>query len=131
MTGCGTSNINTPSKPVINSFIASPLTITAGETSTLAWEVSDATSVSIDHEVGSSLALSSTASVSPTVTTTYTLTATNAAGTVTAPVKVTVSTTTYTVTFNSQGGSTVDSLRRAGDRTDCTHEDRLYLWWLV
>ena len=109
MTGCGTSNITTPSKPVINSFTADPLTITAGGSSTLSWEVSDATSISIDHEVGSSLALSSSASVFPTVTTTYTLTATNAAGTVTVTVKVTVSTTNYTVTFNSQGGSAVSS----------------------
>jgi len=109
MTGCGASTITTPSEPVINSFTASPLAITAGGSSTLAWEVFDATSVSIDHEVGSSLALSSTASISPTVTTTYTLTATNAAGTVTAPVKVTVSTTTYAVTFDSQGGSAVST----------------------
>jgi len=105
MTGCGT----TPSKPVINSFTANPLIITAGESSTLAWNVSDATSVSINQGVGSSLALSSSASVFPTATTTYTLTATNAAGTVTATVQVTLSTTTYTVTFDSQGGSTVSS----------------------
>ena len=109
MTGCGTSNITTPSEPVINSFTADPLTITAGENSTLSWEVSDATSVSIDQGVESSLALSSSASVFPTVTTTYTLTATNAAGTVTATVTVTVSTTTYTVSFNSQDGSAVSS----------------------
>jgi len=107
MAGCGASTITTPSEPVINSFTASPLTITAGESSTLAWSVSDATSVSIDQGVGSSLALSSSASVSPTATTNYTLTATNAAGTVTATVQVTVSATTYTVTFDSQGGSTV------------------------
>ena len=67
MTGCGTLNITTPSKPVVNSFTASPLTITTGESSTLAWNVSDATSVSINQGVGSSLALSSSASVSPTV----------------------------------------------------------------
>jgi len=107
MTGCGASNITTPSEPVINSFTASPLTIVAGESSTLAWSVSDATSVSINQGVGSSLALSSSASVSPTATTTYTLTATNAAGTVTATVQLTVSTSTYTVTFDSQGGSAV------------------------
>jgi len=95
MTGCGASTITTPSKPVINSFTASPLTIAAGESSTLAWSVSDATSVSINQGVGSSLALNSSASVSPTATTTYTLTATNAAGTVIATVQVVVSTSTY------------------------------------
>jgi uncharacterized repeat protein (TIGR02543 family) len=107
MTGCGTSNITTPSKPVVNSFTASPLTIASGESSTLAWSVSDATSVSIDQGVGSSLALSSSASVSPTIITTYTLIATNAAGTGTAMVQITVSVITYTVTFDSQGGSAI------------------------
>lgn len=92
MTGCGTSIFTTPSEPVINSFTADPLTITAGGSSTLSWDVSDATSVSIDHGVGSSLALISSATVSPTVTTTYTLTATNAAGTVTATAQVVVTT---------------------------------------
>jgi len=104
MTGCGT----TPSKPVINSFTAFPLIITTGESSILAWNVSDATNVSINQGVGSSLALSSSASVFPTANTTYILTATNDAGTVTATVQVTLS-TTYTVTFDSQGGSTVSS----------------------
>jgi hypothetical protein len=91
ITGC-TSIITTPSEPVINSFTADPLTITTGESSTLSWDVSNATSLSIDHEVGSSLALISSASVSPTATTTYTLTAINATGTVTAMVQVVVTT---------------------------------------
>jgi len=104
MTGCGASTITTPSKPVINSFTASPLTITAGESSTLAWNVSDATSVSIDQGVGSSLALSSSASVSPTATTTYTLTATNTAGSVTATTTVTVS-SLLTITYNGNGST--------------------------
>jgi len=89
MTGC-TSIFTTPSEPVINSFTADPLTIIAGGSSTLSWDVSDATSVSINHEVGSSLDLISSATVSPTATTTYTLTATNDEGTVTASVQVTV-----------------------------------------
>jgi len=108
MTGC--ASISTiPSKPVVNFFTASPQTITVGESSTLSWEVSDATMVSIDQGVGNNLALSSSVSVSPTATTTYILTATNDTGTVTEMVQITVATNTYTVTFDSQGGSAVSS----------------------
>ena len=95
MTGC-TSIFTTPSEPVINSFTADPLTITVGESSTLSWNVSDGTSVSIDQGAGSSLALSSSVSVFPTATTTYTLTATNIAGSVTAQTTVTVSSVAVT-----------------------------------
>jgi len=113
MTGCGTSIFTTPSEPVINSFTADPLTITAGGSSTLAWNVSNATSVSIDHEVGSSLALISSATVFPTATTTYTLTATNATGTVTATAQVVVTTAPPTgkpdliITDIRKSGSTI------------------------
>ncbi len=75
--------------PVINTFTASPATITAGQSSTLSWNVSNATSVSIDQGIGA-VGLTGSRSVSPTTTTTYTLTATNAGGTVTATAKVTV-----------------------------------------
>ena len=82
--------------PIITSFLADPLTIAEGESSTLSWSVTDATSVTIDQTIGS-VALVSTKAVSPTTTTTYTLTATNAAGSVTATTTVTVNpvATTY------------------------------------
>jgi len=84
--GCtGTS----PIAPIINSFSALPSTITVGESSTLSWSVTDATSVTIDQSIGS-VALISTTTVSPATTTTYTLTATNAAGSVTAATTITV-----------------------------------------
>lgn len=75
--------------PVISSFAASPGSISSGESSTLSWHVSDATTVSIDHGVGDVVLTGATA-VSPSTTTTYTLTATNEAGSVTATTQVTV-----------------------------------------
>lgn len=79
-----------PSAPVITSFLADPQVIDAGGTSTLTWEVSNATTVTISPGVGS-VALIGTFVVSPEETTTYTLTASNTAGNVTANVNVTVS----------------------------------------
>ena len=84
--GCtGTS----PTTPIINSFSPSPTTITAGESSTLSWSVTDAIDVTIDNAIGG-VALTGTTAVNPTTTTTYTLTATNAAGSVTATTTVAV-----------------------------------------
>jgi hypothetical protein len=98
ITGC----TGTPSAvPIINSFSASPTTITLGESSTLSWSVTDAASVTIDHGVGT-LALSGTTAVNPATTTTYTLTATNVAGSVTATTTVMVS-SALTVTYNGNG----------------------------
>ena len=87
ITGCTGAS---PTAPIINSFSASPSTITVGESSTLSWSVTDATSVTIDNGIGS-VALTGTTAVNPTTTTTYTLTATNVAGSVTATTTVAVS----------------------------------------
>jgi hypothetical protein len=76
--------------PVIESFSASPPSIVVGQSSTLQWEISGATSVSINQGIGS-VPASGTRVVSPTGTTTYTLTATNSAGSVTTSVTVRVS----------------------------------------
>ena len=81
--------------PDVNSFGPSPSTISPGGSCTLSWVVSDATSVSIDHGVGS-VASSGSAVVSPTATTTYVLTAINAFGSTTATTVVTVSSATPT-----------------------------------
>lgn len=75
--------------PVINSFDASPLSISAGGSSTLSWNVSGATKISIDPDIGS-VALTGRRMVSPSTTTVYTLTAGNAAGNVTATAQVVV-----------------------------------------
>jgi hypothetical protein len=80
-----------PSTPVITSFLADPTVIESGGTSTLTWEVSNATTVTISPGVGS-VGLIGTFGVSPEETTTYMLTASNATGNVTANVTVTVST---------------------------------------
>jgi hypothetical protein len=87
LTSCGGV---TPTNPVINFFSASPTTITAGDSSTLSWIVTDATSATIDLGVGSVASTTGTTSVSPAVTTTYTFTATNATGSVTATTTVMV-----------------------------------------
>jgi uncharacterized protein YkwD/chitodextrinase len=78
-----------PSAPTILSFAASPATITAGQSATLSWSVTGATTVTIDSGIGDVSNTTATA-VSPSQTTTYTLTATNTAGSVTARATVTV-----------------------------------------
>lgn len=75
-----------PAKPTIQSFLATPSVIGASQSTTLAWTVSDATSLTLN---GSAVTGAST-SVSPAGTTTYTLAATNAQGTTTASATVTV-----------------------------------------
>jgi K319L-like, PKD domain/OmpA family len=74
--------------PVIASFTATPPSINAGQSSTLAWSVQNADSVSISS-LGT-VPASGTRSVSPTATTVYTLTATNKSGSTTRTVTVTV-----------------------------------------
>jgi hypothetical protein len=66
--------------PVFTSFTATPSTIAKGASSTLAWVVTDATTLSIDQGVGTVTGTSVV--VTPAATTTYTMTATNAAGSV-------------------------------------------------
>jgi hypothetical protein len=75
--------------PVINSFTADPATIEISEDSTLEWDVSGATSISIDQDIGTVLE-SGTKKVYPAETITYTLTARNNIGSVTASATVAV-----------------------------------------
>jgi RHS repeat-associated protein len=79
-----------PNLPTINSFLVNPDTIESGQSSTLSWSITNATSALIDQGIGSVDAASGSTSVSPSTTTTYTLTATNAGGYVTAQVTLTV-----------------------------------------
>ena len=74
---------------MIQSFSADPLAITAGQSTTLIWTTSGATSLSIDQGVGTVTGTSKV--VTPMATTTYTLTAANASGSATQTVTVTVS----------------------------------------
>jgi len=80
----------TAGAPVVNSFDANPGSISLGASSTLSWNVSGATTVSIDQGIGS-VALTGTRVVSPSTTMVYTLTATNAGGSITATAQVIVS----------------------------------------
>ena len=85
----GVLDTNQNSAPSITSFTASPSTITAGQSSTLNWSVSGATTLTLDNGIGS-VTGSSSRTVSPGSTTTYTLTATNSTGSVSARATVTV-----------------------------------------
>ena len=76
--------------PGIDTFSASPPSITAGQSTTLSWSTSNATAVSIDNGVGSQ-SPSGSVTVSPARTTVYTLTATGPAGSITAQTTVVVS----------------------------------------
>jgi hypothetical protein len=84
--------------PIIASFTANPTSINAGQSSTLSWATTGATTVSISPLPGN-VALNGTASVSPTVTTTYVLTATNANGSVNATATVVVNTPQTSLTY--------------------------------
>ena len=84
-----------PDSPSIDSFGASPTTITAGGCTTLSWTTTDAVSVSISPAIGGEpLSVDGNGSVCPDSTETYDLTATGAEGaqprTDTASVTVTV-----------------------------------------
>jgi len=53
-------NVIPPTKPIINSFLASPPTITEGSSSILSWAITDATSATIDHGIGNVAATTGT-----------------------------------------------------------------------
>jgi hypothetical protein len=87
-------DVTVVSPPVINSFAATPDTITENEFVTLAWDISGADSAEINHGIGTINPFGGSTQSAPTNTTTYTLTATNTAGYVTNTVTVTVEKTT-------------------------------------
>ncbi|HEY2017072.1 MAG TPA: hypothetical protein VGH38_26385 [Bryobacteraceae bacterium] len=78
------------SRPTIGVFSATPATVIAGQSTTLKWSVTGATTLNISPVVGSVTGTS--AVVKPSATTSYTLTATNSFGTTTAAVSVVVGT---------------------------------------
>ena len=82
-------NVRAEQAPPTISFSASPDDIATGQFSTLIWETTDATSVTIDNGIGSQ-PLSGSVTVQPTLTTTYTLTADGPGGTVSSQATVTV-----------------------------------------
>jgi hypothetical protein len=121
LSACGESSPGTTTPPptvalpVIASFSATPNRITSDQTTTLAWSVTGAQSVSIDHGVGT--VTGSSRVVTPISTRTYTLTATNSAGastTATAVVTVTGGVAGITLTWNA--GSSVKLEQVIGDK---------------
>jgi hypothetical protein len=78
--------------PIIAAFTANPTSITQGASSTLAWEVQNATTVTIDNAVGT-VGLTGSQNVTPGATTVYTLTATNGTTSVSRSATVTVTST--------------------------------------
>ncbi len=97
------SGSGTPAAPVITSFTSNPSSIQAGQSATLSWSVTGATTLSISG-IGTVTGTSTT--VSPSTTTTYTLTATNSGGSSTATTTVTVSATpTITVSVSPSSAS--------------------------
>jgi hypothetical protein len=85
--------INMPSTnksqlPIIQ-FTVSPNNIAPGGTAVLSWTVTNATSASIDHGIGT-ISMTGTKSVSPTTPTTYKLTALNDSGSMTRLVSLAV-----------------------------------------
>lgn len=99
-----TIQVNAPPMARVVRFSAAPSEIVAGETSSLVWNVENATDVSISG-IGE-VALTGSTTVSPTQTTTYTLTARNAAGTVTAEATVTVFPAVRIISFTATPSST-------------------------
>ena len=85
-----TITVATGTIPQVVVFVATPSTIDAGSSTKLCWQVTGATSISIQPGVGSNLNANDCATVSPSLTTTYTLTATNATGQIQANATVNV-----------------------------------------
>jgi len=65
--------------PRINNFTVTPDTVPQGEAVTLSWDISDATHITLQPEIGS-IPNAGTRSVTPRVTTTYQIIASNDAG---------------------------------------------------
>jgi outer membrane protein OmpA-like peptidoglycan-associated protein/uncharacterized cupredoxin-like copper-binding protein len=75
-----TVTVSTGTVPQVVVFVVTPTTIDPGSSAKLCWQVTGATSISVQPGVGSNLNANDCATVSPSATTTYTLTATNATG---------------------------------------------------
>jgi hypothetical protein len=103
--------------PTVNSFVASPTSISPAQSSTLSWTTTNATAVTIDQSIGS-VAPGGSLVVSPTSTTTYTLTATNIEGATTATAQVTItpppSITSITPSSGEDAGGTVATISGTG-----------------
>ena len=102
VTSSATVTVNPAIAPVVTSFTATPATISSGQSSTLQWNITGATSVSING-IGSVNSTSGTRVVTPAATTTYTLIATNSAGSVNSSATVKISPSTSNTASPSLG----------------------------
>ncbi len=112
----GTAPVSSP--PSILFFAATPAGINSGQSATLSWSVSGATTLLMDNGIGN-VTNSSSIVVTPSQTTSYLLTATNDGGTVTARTAVTVN----VVTVDSQAPSTpslLTAVARSSTQVDLT-----------
>jgi hypothetical protein len=88
--GCTTAAPTTTAvKPGISSFAASPTSINQGQQTTLSWNVSGATTITIQPDIGT-VGPSGSLTLTPNATVTYTLTAGNEAGSTTGSTTVNV-----------------------------------------
>ena len=91
-TATGAGGITASASATINilgvTLVATPATIGPGQTATLSWTSSNATTLSIDQGIGAVNGPSGSLSVSPAATTIYTITATNGTATATATATV-------------------------------------------
>ncbi len=103
-TATSVATVTVKANPATAKLTAAPTTITLGNSATLTWSTTNATSVSIDNGIGT-VAASGSTTVSPAATTTYTLTATGSSGTVTATATVTVKSSMPTAQLSASPSS--------------------------
>ena len=112
-TATATATVTVTPAPVMPTITvtATPTTVNAGQFSTLTWQSTAATSVTISPEIeqedGQQLPLSGNLAVVPKQTTTYTMTATGPGGTATATATVTVQQPVPTVTLSASPNSII------------------------
>lgn len=88
--GCTTVAPTAPvAQPTISSFTANPTNINQGEQTAISWDVSGATTITIEPSIGS-VGASGSLTLTPSATITYTLTASNEAGSATGSTTINV-----------------------------------------
>ncbi len=100
-TAQATVTVQAAAPPTVT-LVAAPTAITVGQTATLTWTTTNATSAMIDNNVGAVTPVAGgSVTVQPTTTTTYTITATGPDGTATAQATITVATGPPTATLTA------------------------------
>lgn len=108
-TATATATVTVNQVPPTVTLSASPTAVTSGGSTTLTWSTSNATSLTIDNNIGSVSPVSGSVTTQVKATTTFTATATGPGGTATATATVAVSPVTVALTANpdtiSSGGT--------------------------